>query len=503
MMCSTMISSNLYFLNAPLNYKLTGIEHASLRRFFLFKKSGLSPTIVTLNFSSDLSRIIMFHKITEEHFLNFYRYYQNFNEDHKYDLDDLKCKLINAVFSHVEGVPYDYRVSCSAQYTMYVRCFEKTARISYINYFDQNRRKIRREIYDFTGYKSKEIILFNGKTIQENYFNHKGEIYLTVNSDNDLKHYCLKDRDSIYFFNSELELYRYWLKSIINGPTVFFIDKNRIYNPIVGPIKHRNLKKVSIVHSTHTSNPNEINNNRINYNYKYLLENTEQFDACVVSSSVQHEELLSRFDVSFSTHVIPPSYINNYRVNLDDTINDHFRILSIGRISVEKRHIDMILAMKIVRAFIPQAQLEFFGMGNVDLKKQLEEKIKQEGLEDCIFFKNYSYDIQSELFNSDLTLVTSTVESFCISILDSLEQGTPVIAYDIKYGPSSIIEDGVNGTLVENGNIDKLAQAIIDFYFKHKLNYTKNTKYVMKNYSFNHVSNLWINFLNKLNSEIL
>lgn len=495
--------SQIFLLNAPINYSLTGIEHASLRRFFMFKEHGLFPKIVTLNFSSDLSNIMNFHKIAEEDFLNFYFYYQKFRDDKKYDLDQLKAKLTEVDFSSVESAPSDYRVNCCGQYTMYIRCFDKTNRISYINYFDQNRRKIRREIYDFTGYKSKEIILLNGQSIQENYFDYKGDIYLTINFDNDSKHYCLKDNSFIYFFNSEIELHRYWLTKIIDGPTIFFIDKNRIYNPIVGPINNKDLKKVSIVHSTHTSNPNAPNDNKINYNYKYLLAHAEQFDACVVSSQLQHDELLSKFNVSFSTHVIPPSYIKNYKVNLNDVNRDRLRILSIGRISVEKRHQDMISAMKIVRASVPQAQLEFFGMGNSELKKQLQDKIQHEGLDDCIFFKDYSHNIHFELFNSDLTLVTSTVESFCIAILDSFEQGTPVIAYDIKYGPSSIIKDGINGTLVENGNVDKLAQAIINFYFKNKLTYTQNTALIMENYSFNKVANLWINFLNKLNSEFL
>ena len=39
--------------------------------------------------------------------------------------------------------------------------------------------------------------------------------------------------------------------------------------------------------------------------------------------------------------------------------------------------------------------------------------------------------------------------------------GLPIISYDCPYGPSDVIQDQINGFLVENQNIDALGKAIL------------------------------------------
>lgn len=46
--------------------------------------------------------------------------------------------------------------------------------------------------------------------------------------------------------------------------------------------------------------------------------------------------------------------------------------------------------------------------------------------------------------------------------LESMLNSTPTISYDISYGPSDVIDHGVDGFLVENGNIEQMAKYIIE-----------------------------------------
>ncbi|MCE3403137.1 glycosyltransferase, partial [Staphylococcus aureus] len=41
-----------------------------------------------------------------------------------------------------------------------------------------------------------------------------------------------------------------------------------------------------------------------------------------------------------------------------------------------------------------------------------------------------------------------------------LSVGTPVISYDVDYGPSELIQDGFNGYLVPQGDINQMVEKV-------------------------------------------
>ena len=48
-----------------------------------------------------------------------------------------------------------------------------------------------------------------------------------------------------------------------------------------------------------------------------------------------------------------------------------------------------------------------------------------------------------------------------MGIVEAMACGLPVVAFDCLWGPRSIITDGEDGLLVENGNIEKMADTIL------------------------------------------
>ena len=61
---------------------------------------------------------------------------------------------------------------------------------------------------------------------------------------------------------------------------------------------------------------------------------------------------------------------------------------------------------------------------------------------------------------SSIKVLTSRYEGFGLVLIESMINGVPCISFDCPYGPSDIIQDGENGYLVENGNIQELADRI-------------------------------------------
>jgi glycosyltransferase involved in cell wall biosynthesis len=59
-------------------------------------------------------------------------------------------------------------------------------------------------------------------------------------------------------------------------------------------------------------------------------------------------------------------------------------------------------------------------------------------------------------------VVTSRFEGLSMAMLEAISCGLPLVAFACPCGPRDVVDDGVNGFLVENGNVEQLAERIIE-----------------------------------------
>ncbi|AZU01607.1 hypothetical protein CXR29_13630 [Brevibacterium linens] len=70
---------------------------------------------------------------------------------------------------------------------------------------------------------------------------------------------------------------------------------------------------------------------------------------------------------------------------------------------------------------------------------------------------------KSNFLASSFSLLTSRYEGQGLVVLESMSAGCIPICYEVDFGPADIIENGVNGFLVDPGDVDGLADAISTF----------------------------------------
>ncbi|MFG2498790.1 glycosyltransferase family 4 protein [Streptomyces sp. NPDC048441] len=135
-------------------------------------------------------------------------------------------------------------------------------------------------------------------------------------------------------------------------------------------------------------------------------------------------------------------------------------VVAAGRLAPVKRYDLLIRAFDKVRAERPDWRLRIYGGGKQ--KDKLRALIDELGLYNHVFLMGPAHPIESEWAKGSIAAVTSSLESFGMTIVEAMRCGLPVVATDCPHGPGEIIDNGVDGRLVEVGNPDAIAGGLLE-----------------------------------------
>ncbi|GAA2310352.1 glycosyltransferase family 4 protein [Streptomyces kunmingensis] len=135
-------------------------------------------------------------------------------------------------------------------------------------------------------------------------------------------------------------------------------------------------------------------------------------------------------------------------------------VVAAGRLAPVKRYDLLIKAFDKVRAERPDWRLRIYGGGKQ--KDKLRRLIDQRGLYNHVFLMGTANPIEPEWAKGSVAAVTSTFESFGMTIVEAMRCGLPVVSTDCPHGPGEIIDNGVDGRLVEVGNVDAISRGLLE-----------------------------------------
>ena len=216
-------------------------------------------------------------------------------------------------------------------------------------------------------------------------------------------------------------------------------------------------KKIGEIHINRANFRNfEGNNAMKNLFSKFwmnsLLSKLQRLDRFVVLTEKDKEAWVELKNVCVIPN--PLSFTSTRRSTLSEK-----RIIAVGRYCHEKGYDLLLKAWVIVQNRTTDWRLEIFGEGD---RTQYEEMVDTLNLDRhrCVL-NGRSSRIQDEFLNSSLSVCSSKFEGFGLVITEAMACGLPVVSFDCPWGPRAIISDGEDGMLVENGNVDKLAEALV------------------------------------------
>ncbi|MGH3309224.1 MAG: glycosyltransferase family 4 protein [Streptomyces sp.] len=134
-------------------------------------------------------------------------------------------------------------------------------------------------------------------------------------------------------------------------------------------------------------------------------------------------------------------------------------VVAAGRLAPAKRYDLLIRAFGMAVAERPDWGLRIYGSGR--MYDKLRALIDELGLYNHVFLMGPAHPIEAEWAKGSIGAVTSSLESFGMTIVEAMRCGLPVVATDCPHGPGEIIRSGVDGQLVPSGDVAAISAALL------------------------------------------
>ena len=133
-------------------------------------------------------------------------------------------------------------------------------------------------------------------------------------------------------------------------------------------------------------------------------------------------------------------------------------IISAGRLT-EQKGFDILIDVAY-RVFDKHRDWKWIICGEGEDREKLIEKIKKSKLENNVILEGNVANITDYYRKAAMFVLTSRYEGFGLVLTEAKKAGMPCISFRCPCGPAEIIEDGVNGYLIDCFDVDSMAEKI-------------------------------------------
>lgn len=204
-------------------------------------------------------------------------------------------------------------------------------------------------------------------------------------------------------------------------------------------------KKAAFVH---------IDYEKAGYTRELDLDCYEKFDRIFTVSDEVKEHFLSVYPEYENKTSVFNNILNQERIKKmaeqGEGFNDGFkglRLLTVGRLTRQKRYDVAIEAMKLIKEKISMP-IRWYVLGEGDLRQELEQQIKSAGLENDFILMGVKENPYPYYKGCDFYVHATEFEGKSIALQEAQILGKPILATDCS-GNREQIENGTDGILCE------------------------------------------------------
>lgn len=278
------------------------------------------------------------------------------------------------------------------------------------------------------------------------------------------------------------------INSIKDIENSIIISTRNEHTTIISKHSKDSNKLIAQLHCDHTQFRGYSKDIRDKYGkMDYLLLLTEELKSEVESILIGSNQKTKCLTV--------PNFIANKEF-IKDTKRKN-QVISVGRLSPEKGFDRLLFIWKEFLDNNENYILKIVGDGQE--KERLIQLAKSLNISDSVVFTGYlsNDETVNEIRKSKVYAMTSVHEAFGIVLLEAITQGTPIIAYDVRVGPRSIIKDGYNGFLVKENDIEGFVEKLYSLLKEGDIynNISENAITSSELYSVEKIKRIWSDIL--------
>ena len=204
-----------------------------------------------------------------------------------------------------------------------------------------------------------------------------------------------------------------------------------------------------------------------NYNHQFMMRTLASlYDRWILGklSKADLMVVLTKGDARdwslYSDRVmVIPNPVTQYPEHVLPHDGNGHRIICVGRLDSQKGYDMLIDAFAMIESQCIGWHIDIFGEGSD--KAMLLDKINQLGLQKRIIIHSPTPEIFYEYQRSEFFVLSSRYEGLPLVLLEAMACGIPCVAFRCKYGPEDIIQDKKDGLLVDNGDVQVLAEKML------------------------------------------
>lgn len=133
-------------------------------------------------------------------------------------------------------------------------------------------------------------------------------------------------------------------------------------------------------------------------------------------------------------------------------------VLAVGRFSYQKGFELLIDAWSKLSSEFPDWHLRIVGGG--ELKDSYARQIEKHGLTDSVTLVDAVGNMAQEYTGASILAMTSRYEGLPMVLLEAQAAGLPIVSFACKCGPRDIVDNGVSGYLVNEGDVEGMSRKL-------------------------------------------